>query len=378
MSLRSHTVPRIAAKILSKERLDKHRAKFEQARIGSGDDHVVEFFRDPSDPYSQLLEKILPEFQNKYDVRLITHVTGAPEKGAAPERAKLAAYSKMDAMRLAKKADVNFEIEDRPPAENTEKADARREKLGHYLGGTLYYGGEWYWGLDRFHYLEARLTELGARNTGAAPGNIYSPPDVPSGSGDTSAELHWYLSFRSPYTAIVGDRVKALADAYGAELKLRFVLPMVMRGLPVPSAKKRYIALDTAREARRLGVPFGRIIDPVGKPVEMGYSLLPWARSQGCGYDYVQSWLSGTWAEGIDTGSQKGLRKVIERAGLNWKEAKDILGNEDWRAEAEFNRTEMMEKGVWGVPSFRVGDTITWGQDRLWVVEHALQKLTDT
>jgi 2-hydroxychromene-2-carboxylate isomerase len=38
----------------------------------------------------------------------------------------------------------------------------------------------------------------------------------------------------------------------------------------------------------------------------------------------------------------------------------------------------MMEHGVWGVPSFRVGNTVTWGQDRLWVIEHALQKLTIT
>ena len=32
-----------------------------------------------------------------------------------------------------------------------------RERLGHYLGGMLYYGGEWYWGVDRLHFLERRL-----------------------------------------------------------------------------------------------------------------------------------------------------------------------------------------------------------------------------
>lgn len=71
------------------------------------------------------------------------------------------------------------------------------------------------------------------------------------------------------------------------------------------------------------------------------------------------------------------MQKITERAGLDWSEAKDILGNEEWRAVEEANRMEMMERGIWGVPSFRVGDTITWGQDRLWVIEHALQKLSD-
>lgn len=152
----------------------------------------------------------------------------------------------MDAMRLAKKAGIEFEIQDRPPAQNTSVADALREKLGHYLGATLYYGGEWYWGLDRLHYLEERLTTLGVRKDGVSS-PIYTPPGMPAGRGKTDTELHWYLSFRSPYSAIVRSRVKALADAYRAVLKIRFVLPMVMRGLPVPPAKKK-ISLWIRRE----------------------------------------------------------------------------------------------------------------------------------
>lgn len=373
MSIKSLIVPRVAAKILSQQTRDKKRARFERARLDAGENHIVEFFHDPSDPYSQLLEKVLPKFSERYQVNLLTRLVGPPDTAAAPEREKLAEYSKMDAMRLAKKAGIDFKIEDRLPTSNTAVADARREKLGHYLGGTLYYGGEWYWGLDRLHYLEARLAQLGARKNGVE-GLIYEPPTTPVSSGNTGAEIHWYLSFRSPYTAIVRDRVKTLADSYGAELKLRFVLPMVMRGLPVPPHKKKYIPFDTAREAQRLGVPFGRIMDPVGRPVELGYSLLPWARDQGRGYEFVNAFLSCVWSEGTDAGSQKGMRKIVERAGLNWDVAKDILGNEDWRGEAEANRLEMMERGIWGVPSFRVGETITWGQDRLWVIEHALQK----
>lgn len=377
MSLKSHIVPNIAESLLGEKRVYKQRAKFERNRKLNDEAHKVEFFHDPSDPYSQLLEKVLPRFAENYKIELITHLVSPPDDAAAPERNKLIEYSKMDAMRLAKKAGIEFEVQDRPPATNTIVSDTRREKLGHYLGGTLYYGGEWYWGLDRLHYLEERLAQLGARKNGVQ-GLIYEPPTTPEGSGNTGAELHWYLSFRSPYTAIVRDRIKALADAYGAELKLRFVLPMVMRGLPVPPNKKKYIPFDTAREARRLGVPFGRIMDPVGRPVELGYSLLPWAREQGRGYEFVNAFLSSVWSEGIDAGSHKGLQKIVQRAGLNWSEAKEIVGNEDWRAEAEANRLEMMERGIWGVPSFRVGDTVTWGQDRLWVIEHALQKRADT
>jgi len=369
MGLKSLIVPRVAEKMLSRKTLEKIRAKFERERLKTGAANIVEFFHDPSDPYSQLLEKALTDFPAYYNVDLKIHLVGPPGADAAPEAEKLRVYAKKDAAQLARKAGIDYTFIKTPPAKNTAQADARLKALGHYLGGMLYHGGEWYWGLDRLHYLEERLADLG-------PGSrqiTYAPPVVPSGRGDTGAELHWYLSFRSPYSSIVRDRVKALADAYGATLKLRFVLPMVMRGLPVSPLKKKYIPLDTAREAHRLGVAFGRICDPVGKPVELAYSLLPWARQQGRDYEYARSWLSGVWAQGIDAGRERGLRKIVERAGLGWTEAKTVLGSENWREEAEANRVEMLDYGIWGAPSFRVGDIITWGQDRLWVIEDALK-----
>lgn len=375
MSLKSYIIPRLAERLLSEKRLNKQRARYERVRQNEGSDHIVEFFHDPSDPYSQLLENVLSSFKQRYEVKVVTHLVAPPDDSAAPEREKLIQYSKIDVIRLAEKAGIDFEIQKNEPACETSVADARLDSLGHYLGGTLYYGGEWYWGLDRLHYLEERLISLGLLSQGANKTPIYKPPTVPTSHGNTGADLHWYLSFRSPYSAIVRDHVKRLSDAYGASLKLRFVLPMVMRGLPVSPAKKKYIPFDSAREARRLGVAFGKVMDPVGKPVEQGYSLIPWARMHGRDYEYAKSWLSGVWAEGIDAGSPKGLQKIVGRAGLDWKEAKDVLGNEDWRDEAETNRQEMMDLGVWGVPSFRVNDTITWGQDRLWVIEHALQKI---
>ena len=174
MSLKSYIVPRIAQRLLGEGRVNKRRAKFERARLTNGESHKVQFFHDPSDPYSQLLEKVLPLFKENYKIELITHLVSPPDDAAAPERDKLIEYAKIDAMRLAKKASIDFEVQDRPSATNTIVSDARRKKLGHYLGGTLYYGGEWYWGLDRLHFLEDRLTQLGARKEGAG-GPIYEP-----------------------------------------------------------------------------------------------------------------------------------------------------------------------------------------------------------
>ena len=51
-----------------------------------------------------------------------------------------------------------------------------------------------------------------------------------------------------------------------------------------------------------------------------------------------------------------------------------MIDNDDWRAEAEANRSEMLDLGLWGVPSLRVGDDAVWGQDRIWAVDAMLRR----
>lgn len=248
-----------------------------------------------------------------------------------------------------------------------------RERLGHYLGATLFYAGEWYWGIDRLYHLEERLQALGLLTQGVS--GLMFPPDedLTSVPGTSPVPpIDFYFSFRSPYSAIVAERVFELARHSGATVRLRYLLPMVMRGLPVPAAKRRYIALDAAREAHARHTPFGRINDPVGRPVERGLSLMPLAERQGRGQAYVVSFMRGVWAEGLHAGSDRDLRVIAERAGLDWMAAKAAMASEEWRTIAEANRQELLSLGLWGVPSFRVGDLAVWGQDRLWAVQDAL------
>ncbi|MDD3444619.1 MAG: DsbA family protein, partial [Zavarzinia sp.] len=253
---------------------------------------------------------------------------------------------------------------------------ALREKLGHYLGGTFHYAGEWYWGVDRLHYLETRLDELGATGTPPSPRYPRSGLRLPAAAKGKLAGrvLELFFSFRSPYSYIVLPRAYALADHYGATLKLRFVLPMVTRGLPVPMAKRLYIVRDTKREATSEGLDFGKIVDPLGRPVERGLAVLAHAIALGDakGRSFAFSFLKGVFAEGIDAGEDAGLRLLIERAGLEAGPALAAIANGAWRVMAEDNRLAMVGEGLWGVPSLRFEETSTWGQDRLWLIEDAM------
>ena len=437
MSIKTLLMPAISQRLLSRQRLLQRRGRAEQARVSKGRAHEVHYFHQVDDPYSALAGACLPQLLARYDITLTPHVVGPPPDNAAPERDKLVAYSREDAALLAKRFGQVFNDQHRQPSAecvdhasrllvaaiavgcfsevataiaiglwsddeaipdtrqtghdfsgapltpaSTELTQAHiaessrlRQRLGHYLGATFYYGGEWYWGIDRLYHLEQRLQVLGAQRPGTT-GYLF-PPHADLQSPVLIAKpppIDFFVSLRSPYSAIVAPRVFALGRLTGAQVRLRYVLPMVMRGLPVPREKRTYISQDAAREAFARGTPFGRLNDPVGQPTERGIALIPLAERMGLAQEYLLSFMHGVWAEGIDAGSNRGLRKIAERAGLDWTSAQRALKDDHWRSVAERNREAMFGLGLWGVPSFSVGDVAVWGQDRLWAVEEELLK----
>ena len=378
-SPQSWLMPVISQLFLSRSRLLKLRHNAEKKRQEAKRPHVIHFFHQLDDPYSQLLAKALPVLQSRYNIILETHLVDAPEDSAVPERAMLKAYSLLDAQRLANRFQLDWQFvqpSELPNSDAASESNALRKKWGHYLGATLYYEGEWYWGIDRLHHLEDRLNDLGLGQTN---GNAHLFPATQYAHCQITPQntsIDFFFSFRSPYSAISAAKIFHWAHQAGVNIKLRYVLPMVMRGLPVPAEKRKYISLDAAREAYVQGVPFGRLNDPVGKPTERGLALMPFAEMHNLAEDYVMSFMQGVWSEGLDAGLDSHLKIIVERAGLNWTAAKDILRSQSneahWRAIAEENRQALFALGLWGVPSFRYENTSAWGQDRFWVIEDAL------
>ncbi len=393
----------------------------------------VHYFHQADDPYSHLCAQVLARLSSDYQITLLPHLVSPPQDSAAPERARLAQWSLRDAATLARAyglqapqcpdgalpatdavqaaeaalaaaldagsfvaqaasisaglwqpgaqaapAPAPASATPQRVAECKAQGDALRQRAGHYLGATFYYAGEWYWGLDRLHFLEERLRDEGlCRNPSApliAPVHEVARAPLPGPSAAPGTTLDYFLSFRSPYTYLALPRVWALAAHHGAELRLRFVLPMVMRGLPVPVEKRLYIVSDVAREAQRLGLDFGNAVDPVGRPVERGYALLHRAIAEGKGMEFAASFLQGVWADGLDAGSDAGLNAIAARAGFDAAWVQAALPDESWRAVAAANREDLLAQSLWGVPSFRVNHLPGhWGQDRLWVIEQELR-----
>ena len=421
--------------LVKEERLTARRARVERTRRRRGAPHRVEYFHQVDDGYSHLAAQLLRRFENAYAVELVCHLVSGPSGRNAPEPGRLLELSRYDAAKMAPHRGLTFppnaahpsaEAADlatrilagaaqedfpdlapqvgqalwagdgdalealakgHPPAsaDATQAAVAagtkRRGALGHYSGAMFHYGKEWYWGVDRFHHLEERLIGLGARKGGE--GLLAPRPAIEAGplTDDGSLTLEIYPSVRSPYTSIIFAAAVDFAAQAGVTMAMRPVLPMVMRGVPATRAKGLYIFQGAAREARAMGLKgWGNFRDPIGEPTRRCYALYPWAHGQGRGVALLDAFMRAAFWEGVNTNTERGMRQVVEAAGLAWDAARSRIGNSDWEEEVEANRVAMYGFGLWGVPSFRLidpqGETLlaVWGQDRLWLVAREVQR----
>lgn len=432
--LRRWVTSRMLNRLLDPERERKLAAAVEQDRLRSGERHTVDYFHQLDDPYSLLAAQCIGPLLAHYDIDVRWHLVPGPSGANLPEPELLPALARADAAvvapfydlrcpQLAAPDDALLQRAQRvftatPDRLRVEVAEglssavltgdaalveelarrhgeaspadaeallqagaARRKELHHYSGAMFYYGGVWYWGVDRLYHLEQRLQALHAQRR-PLTGCLYPRPPLRTGPhrDNGSLTLEFYASLRSPYSALIFDTAVSWARTVGVRLDLRPVLPMVMRGVAATRDKGMYIFSDAGREARALGVPLGPFYDPIGEPVRRCYSLLPLADAEGKRIELMSSFLRAAFVEGRNTGCKRVLRKVVERAGLFWHEASVQLGKPGWEAMLEANREAMYAFNCWGVPGFRLldehGSTLAtaWGQDRLWLVAEVLQR----
>lgn len=415
------------ASVLTSPKLRDLKRNIQAARRRiSGRPASVHFFYGVDDPYSHLAAQMLAPFAARYAVELVPHLAPPPEDSAAPERQRLANFALRDAARVARRYGLQWPenasaptpamragalaglaaalgsgkfaeaaprigwalwsgaaVPTAPRAGEEEVArllaegGELRKRLGHYLGGMFHFEGEWYWGVDRLHHLEARLAADGFdRNPGAPMLAPFQRERLRPDLDAKGATVDYFFSFRSPYSYIALKRVADLAASCGAQLRLRYILPMVMRGLPVPLEKRLYIMRDCKREADMVGMDFGKAVDPVGAGVERALAVLHrivGKRDGALAVAFAHSAIKGAFADGIELASDEGLATVARRAGVSDEDVRAALANESWRATAEENRLALFAAGLWGAPTFRVDEQPAhWGQDRIWALEEDL------
>lgn len=435
-ALKRWLISQLMTRLVSDSRQERARSRCETKRKDSGRPHLVEYFHQVDDGYSHLALQVLERLKATYDIDLKVHLVRPLLDANTPEPQLLRDLSRWDSAAIAPYYGLTFPDASSAPnrqlvdlaesvfasldihtlitvgvaiseclwrgdeaglralakkfgalpskevSERIEWGITRRAKLKHYSAAMFYYEGEWYWGIDRLSHLERRLRGLAAVREGHTP-LIAPKPSIekvfPVGAREMT--LEYFISLRSPYTAVSWQPTLDLAALSGVRLQVRPVLPMVMRGVPATFQKGFYIWKDAYREAQDLGVKFGPFYDPIGKPIEQGYSLYMWAVNCGRGNQFLGAFLEAAFARGVNINQPSGMRRVVEMAGLPWEEAQNHLNDDTWAEILEENRLAMYRFGIWGVPSYRLLDRDgkevlgVWGQDRLWLVAKKIQEL---
>ena len=417
----------------SYEAFKENRKKSEEARSSENRPHEVLYFHKVDDPYSHLTIQFIDRFRSSYNIQFKPILVGEENPETVHEPSLYNIYCLEDVRRIAPYYDVSFSPHSYPSKDLATKAnrilsavndanfgevgikvsaafwsadkacldallkeysvsenDAQqkirdgnsiRDEKDYYFGSAFYYENELYWGVDRLHYLERRLSEL---NLGRA--NEFTPTCKPrlvapsTLSSSKQFNLTYYPSLNSPYTFVSTKRIRQLQENYPINLITKPVLPMLMRMMTIPTFKAKYIISDAAREGRTHKHEIKKIYSPIGKPARKAYALFPIIDEMGKGFEYIEALLIASFQDEINIGNDAYLEDLVSSLRLDWSEVKKHLNNKQWKKDLNHNLQEMYAGNCWGVPSFKLTDDdgenpfYVWGQDRMWLIQEEIAK----
>ena len=187
-----------------------------------------------------------------------------------------------------------------------------------------------------------------------------------------SAELEFWFEFGSNYSYLSVMRIEAAAARLQVPIRWKpFLLGPIFRTLGwdtspfvLKKAKGEYVWKDMERACRALGVPW---IRPTTFPrtalLPMRVALVgaeqPWMGA------YCRRVMSLNFAEDRDIDAPDVVADVLEQLGLPARQIIDEARSEPNKLKLREQTEAARARGIFGAPTFLVGDEMYWGNDRL-------------
>ena len=192
--------------------------------------------------------------------------------------------------------------------------------------------------------------------------------------------VEFYFDFGSPYSYLAYKALPAIAAAHGAQIVWR---PMLLGGVfkatgnhspaEVP-AKRRWMHQDMQRWATRYGAPFRFSPHfPINTLVLMRGAVGMQMRGPDL-HKYMEAIFHAMWAEPRNLGEPAELAAVLHQAGLDANAFLALVNDAAVKEQLKKHTEEAVARGVFGAPTFFVGEDMFWGQDRLDFVAAALSR----
>ncbi|MBS0363106.1 MAG: 2-hydroxychromene-2-carboxylate isomerase [Proteobacteria bacterium] len=189
--------------------------------------------------------------------------------------------------------------------------------------------------------------------------------------------VEFLFDFGSPASYLAYQRLPGLAGRTGARVEytpmsLGAVFKATGNASPgaVP-AKGRYTSVDFRRWARRYGTEFNfNPHFPINTMQLMrgATALIDDTRFM----TYCDHVFDAMWREPKNLGDPAELAPVLRRAGVEAADFQALVERQETKDRLRAATERAVERGVFGAPTFFVGEEMFFGQDRMDFVEEAL------
>jgi 2-hydroxychromene-2-carboxylate isomerase len=192
-------------------------------------------------------------------------------------------------------------------------------------------------------------------------------------------QVEFFFDYGSPFSYLADTQLVPLAQRTGATVVYRpMLLGAVLKAtdnaspMTVP-AKGRYMGVELQRWAKHYGVPFAaNPFFPINTMRLMRGAVA--AQQAGCFAEYHRVIYPAFWVESANLGDQDVIRSVLLKAGLNADLLLARIEEPSVKEQLRLNTDEAVRRGVFGAPTFFVGEEMFWGNDRLMFVEEVLRR----
>lgn len=211
-------------------------------------------------------------------------------------------------------------------------------------------------------------------------GGVKKNQSMNEGVGKMGRTVEFFFDFGSPAAYLAYTQLGEIARSCGARIVWR---PMLLGGVHKASgnvspitvpAKGRWMMGDLQKWAQRYGVPFRMNPNfPINTIALMRGAVGVQRKMPDDFPKYVDAMYKAMWVDGKNLGEPAEVAAVLEQAGLDADGIFKLVGEQEIKDELKANSDEAVARGVFGAPTFFVGDEMFFGQDRLVFVAEALE-----
>lgn len=191
------------------------------------------------------------------------------------------------------------------------------------------------------------------------------------GKGMTKKQMDFFFYYGSTYTYLTVMRIEEAAKRVGVEVRWRpFNVRQIMieqNNIPFRTkpVKMRYMWRDIERRAARYGVPFNRIPTYPVDPENLANRVGVLSAIEGWCAPYTKATYRAWFLEDKPPGEPENLLPILQGLDKDPDAVLSRANSSEIRNKYEVETDIAREMGIFGSPTFAVGNEIFWGDDRL-------------